>query len=284
MKRKAINKTEMTFAELKQSLRDGGIENFRGEAMILAEHFCGISSALLLASPDTELEGDKLSEAVRRRLEGVPIQYIIGKWHFMDEVYEVNENVLIPRQDTEVIVEWAIENIPERAVFADLCTGSGCIAVSVLAHRKDLTCAAVEKYGAALEVARRNAAANSVSDRVRFIEGDVTGDVFENEMFDVILSNPPYVSEEEYASLERELYFEPRHALTDGADGYHIMEKIIGIYKNHLKDGGIIALEIGSSQAEKVRCISEKNGFSTQILKDLSGLDRVAVCRKRDFA
>ena len=188
--------------------------------------------------------------------------------------------MLIPRQDTEILVEWAIKNIPRGGCFADLCTGSGCIAVSTLAARSDLTCVAVEKYPEALEVAKRNAERNGVSDRIDFVLSDVLTDDAPAERFDAVLSNPPYVTAGEYETLEKELYFEPRHALTDGADGLTFYRRIFDVYPARLKEGGAIALEIGAAQAEAVAAIARFAGMKTNILKDYSGNDRVAVCGK----
>jgi len=252
----------MTLRELENRLHAAGIENYRGEAKILAESF----------------SEDALDGAASRRISGEPLQYIIGKWYFMNEVYEVSPAVLIPRQDTECLVEWAIKNIPHGARIADLCTGSGCIAVSTLAARRDLTCVAVEKYPDALDVAKRNASLNGVSDRIEFVEADVLKEQIAGE-FDAILSNPPYVTAEEYKALDKELYFEPPHSLTDGADGLTFYRTIFEKYPAHMKRGGVIALEIGANQAKDVETISASRGFSAQIIKDYSGNDRVAVCK-----
>ena len=269
----------MTLRELREGLKAAGIENYRGEAAIIAEDLCGVLRSRA-AFDDVELI-DAACDALRRREEGERLQYIVGKWYFMNEIYEVSPSVLIPRQDTECLVEWAIKNIPIGGRFADLGTGSGCIAVSTLAARRDLTCVAVDKYSDALDVAKRNAELNGVSDRIEFMLCDVLTDGAPEGEFDCILSNPPYVSAEEYSSLERELYFEPRHALTDGADGLTFYKRILDVCPGRLKEGGAIALEIGAREAGDVRRIAGAHGLSCEILTDLAGHDRVALCKKR---
>ncbi|MBR0302424.1 MAG: peptide chain release factor N(5)-glutamine methyltransferase [Clostridia bacterium] len=269
----------MTFNELVARLRAAGIDNCRGEAAIIAEDLCGAAPSRIMADGECELP-DAAKDALCRREAGEPLQYIVGKWHFMNEVYEVTPSVLIPRADTECLVEWAIKNIPAGGRFADLGTGSGCVAVSTLAARSDLSCVAVDKYPDALDVAKRNAALNGVSDRAEFLLCDILTDEAPRGAFDCILSNPPYVTRDEYSSLERELYFEPRHALTDGADGLTFYERILDVYPERLTEDGVIALEIGASQASSVMHVAASRSMSCKILKDLGGRDRVALCKK----
>ena len=270
----------MTYRQLVSHLASHGIEDAKFEASVLIEHFCAVERSKIPFMTDADLSCGELEEALSRREAGEPLQYIVGKWYFMNEVYEVTPSVLIPRQDTETLVEWAISNVPRGGKTADVGTGSGCIAISVTAARADITCVALDKYPDALEVAKRNAFANGVEDRVRFVRTDVLTDTFPKETFDCILSNPPYVSNEEYLHLDRELYFEPRCALTDGADGLTFYRRILEICPASLTSCGVIALEIGSSQGESVRKIAESFGLSCEILRDLSGRERVALCKK----
>lgn len=276
-------RAKMTYNSITKALRDAGIENAEREAAILIEHFLGIPYSKLVIMKDCELaRHEELEKALEKRTEHFPLQYIIGKWYFMDEVYEVTPDVLVPRDDTEVLVRYGIENLPEHGRFADLCTGSGCVAISLLTKRKDALAVAAEKYSGAMNVARRNADINGVSDRMDFILGDVTGDVFEKgDMFDLILTNPPYVTLDEYNDLGAEERHEPRHALTDEGDGLSIIRKILDIYPQHVKDGGALAIEIGYMQGASLLSEAEARGLSCGILKDIEGRDRVAVIRKQ---
>ena len=271
----------MTLTELVFRLEAAGVVNASFEAEMIAEKFCGLARSKIPFSRNEELSGEGFTDAVCRRENGEPLQYIIGEWDFMNETYEVSPAVLIPRQDTETLVEWAINFAPKGAAFADLGTGSGCIAISLLAARRDLHGVALDVSEEALDVARRNAEKNGVSNRIEFIQGDILcGDGLSGK-FDIILSNPPYVSAEEYALLERELYFEPKRALTDGGDGLTFYRAIVEKYKKNLKDGGVFAFEIGASQAKDVSSVANGAGFDAEILKDLAGHDRAAILKKR---
>lgn len=271
----------MTFSQIVRTLELAGVEDASFEAAVIAERYCGVASSHIPFLGERELSSDALCGALSRRSAGEPLQYIVGEWDFMSETYEVTPSVLIPRQDTETLVEWAIKSIPPGGRFADLCTGSGCIAISTLAAREDLTCVASDKYRDALDVAERNAKRNGVSDRVRFVLSDVLAENAEEGPFDAILSNPPYVTAEEYGKLGRELYFEPRYALTDGADGLTFYRRILDVYPERLKDGGAIAFEIGSSQAGAVTLAANAAGMTCEVLKDLSGHDRAVICKKK---
>lgn len=263
-------------SDLVKLLSDAGAEEPVFEAEVLAEKFCGVAPSRFVIK-DTELGQTKeLEDALCRRAAGEPLQYVVGTWCFMNEEYEVTPDVLIPRADTESLVEWAIKNIPAGGHFADLCTGSGCVAVSTLAARRDLTCVAVDISSAALEVAKRNAERNGVSDRAEFVRGDVLSGEGVLVTPDVILANPPYVTADEYKSLRRELYFEPKEALTDGGDGLSFYRAILGKY-----GAGVFALEIGAAQAKDVSAIASECGMTAEIIKDLGGRDRVAVCKRR---
>ncbi len=264
----------MTLRKIEEALRGAGIDNARAEALILAEHFANIPRSHLLMMTDN-IESPQLDEAVKRRMTREPLQYIVGTWSFMGLDFAVSPDCLIPRADTETLAEYAAANIRHGGVFADLCTGSGCIAISVLNCRGDLTASAVE-------IARRNRDAHYITSRLSLICGDVCGDVFKrDEYFDAILSNPPYVTAGEIESLDPELSFEPLHALTDGADGLSIIRAILEIYPAHLEKDGFMAIEFGAAQAAAVSRIAASNGLSCEILKDIAGHERVAVCRRQ---
>lgn len=269
----------MRLSELTERLRRAGIENAREEARLLFSHLGGYRREELLLS-DPTLTGDEIEEAARRRERREPLQYIIGRVDFYRESYRVCADCLIPRQDTECLVDYAVRNIPEGENFLDLCTGSGCVAVSTLKNTRGTTALAVDISCGALAVAKENAEKNGVADRLTLTELDVLTEEAEGEYF-AILSNPPYVTERAYSALEPELYFEPRLALVGGGeDGCQFYERIVSVYKSKIKQGGFIALEIGYDQAERLCSLAKEHGLRCEILPDLSGLDRVAVLKK----
>lgn len=270
----------MTLREIEETLRQSGVPDARFDALQLAASFTGRTSASLLASREEILSGAGLEEAVRRRASREPLQYILGTWDFMGGTYEVSPDCLIPRADTETLVEEALRLAKPGDKIADLCTGSGCIAVSV-AERVRCTVTAVELFPKTAAIAGRNAARHGVADRVKIVVGDVCRDVFEDgECFNMILSNPPYVTAEEMASLEPELSFEPRAALTDGGDGLSILRAIIDMYPAHLAPGGVMLLEHGSGQGAAVRDMAKKQGLSAETIRDTAGRERCTrICR-----
>ena len=272
----------MTYNQICAALAEAKIENNRGEAAMLICHFCGVNKAELLTRHDEDFESASLAEAVRRRCAHYPLQYILGIWDFCHETYRVTEDTLIPRQDTEKLVELAVRLMPERSRFIDLCTGSGCIAVSTLAARGDCQAVAVDLFEKTVEVARENAERNRVGDRVGFLVHDVLAPEFMEELgkFDCILSNPPYIETKKIGLLDEELSFEPEAALDGGDDGLTFYRTIIGCYGKYLKDGGIMLLEIGCDQAKAVSAIAIENGFGCEVYKDYGGNDRVAYLTK----
>lgn len=268
----------MKLSSLIKTLDDAGIENARGEGIMLFEHFSSIPREKLLFS-DPDYESGELDRAIQRRINREPIQYILGYTYFYNEKYKVTPDCLIPRQDTELLVELATRLIPEGECFIDLCTGSGCIAISTLSNTKKTRAYALDISEGALNIARENADINGVSGRVEFIKADVLDYEPEGEFF-AVLSNPPYVTEEEYSSLDSELYFEPRGALVGfGEYGCGFYERIISLYKRKIKKEGFIALEIGYLQADAVCDIAKRNNMSYEVKKDYSGNDRVVILR-----
>ena len=180
-------------------------------------------------------------------------------------------------------MEEAIRTLPQGARFADLCTGSGCIAVSVLAERPDTTAVAVEKYPKTLELATQNAEKNAVSERFTPMLADVLEPLpfMEAQSFDAILSNPPYIATRELSSLSKEVQAEPSVALDGGEDGLIFYRKILELHTAHLAPDGILLLEIGYDQAASVLALGAEYGFlEGKILKDLGGNNRVAVFKK----
>jgi len=275
----------MTYNEVCDLLASAGIENNRNEAAMLVCHYFDISRAELLAMHDRDFSSDDFFEALKKRCSHYPLQYILGYWHFFNETYKVTENTLIPRSDTEKLVELAINIMPEGARFIDLCTGSGCVAISTLAARKDCRGVAVDIFDKTLAVAAENAKLNGVSDRLGMLRADVLDPIFMDSLgyFECILSNPPYIETSEISALSVELSYEPNAALDGGEDGLKFYRTIISSYGRYLTDNGCMLLEIGYDQAAAVREIAEKNGFSAEIFRDFGGNDRVAYLRKKEI-
>lgn len=274
----------MTVRDITRLLTDAGIApaDARSEARLLTSHFTGKPAAYLLANPDEDFTSPDLAEAAAKRAKRYPLQHIIGTWEFYGLPFAVSEHTLIPRPDTELIAEAAIRHTPANGSVLDLCTGSGCIAAAVLDSVKSTQGTAVDLYPETLRAAEENLKNLGLSDRCTFLCGDATTDLFDPDTaFDVIVSNPPYVTADEMNSLEPELSFEPAHALTDGGDGLSILRKIIEIYKNHLAPSGVMILEHGWKQSDAVRAIAEQNGMSHEKIMDYGGNIRGAILKAK---
>ena len=273
----------MTYQEICDILTDAGIENARTEALLLIGFATKKSRAAVLASPEYDYTENDLFSAIDKRCSHYPLQYILGEWDFYRESYEINESCLIPRSDTEILVDYAVKNLPEGARFADLCTGSGCIAVSTLANTNGTTAIAADKFEETLNVAKRNAEKNGVSSRFTGMLCDVLLDSpFENEEFDAILSNPPYIRSVVVDTLEEELFFEPRAALDGGSDGLIFYRHIVKEYGRNLKNNGFFAFEIGFDQEDDIKKIAKQFMYECEVFTDLSGNPRLAVLKKQD--
>ena len=268
----------MTYNDVCNALAAAEIENNRGEASMLICRFCNINKADLLLRHDEDFDSPELAAAVAKRCERYPLQYILGYWDFCHETYRVTESTLIPRQDTEKLVELAIKYIPENSRIIDLCTGSGCVAISTLAARPDCRAVAIDLFPDTLDIARENAESNQVGDRVGFLAHDVLSPDFMEDLgkFDCILSNPPYIETHQIPLLDEELAFEPEAALDGGDDGLDFYRAIIGQYGKYLTENGIMLLEIGCDQARAISAIAGSAGMRCEIFKDYGGNDRVA--------
>ena len=269
----------MKLSEAVSRLRASGIESARRDAMEIFSEIGGVPKGELMLG-DAESFSEAVISAVERRASREPLQYIIGKCYFYNEEYEVNESVLIPRSDTEILVEYACRNIPKGKKFLDLCTGSGCVGISTLKNTVGTTAILVDISEDALGVAERNARLNGVFERAELKRADVFGECVGDKVF-AVLSNPPYVKDSVYETLEREIFHEPRIAFVGGEDGCDFYREITKKYKDRLECGGFIAYEIGYDQGEALTLIGEKEGMDCRIIKDYSGNDRVAVLSKK---
>ncbi len=272
-----------SYQTLTRALAAAGIEEAAEEAALLLEHFVGVSRVSLMMDRGRVYDSPALDAAVARREARYPLQYILGKWDFFGLPFSVNPHCLVPRADTECLVEEAIRRIPVGGRFADLCTGSGCIAVATLVNRPDLTAAMLELYPETLALAVQNAADNGVSRRITPLRADLLdGGVEALEAlapFDAILSNPPYIPTAVIDGLAPEVRQEPFAALDGGEDGLIFYRAILRDYVCLLKPRGMILLEIGYDQGDALRalCAAELPGADVCVLRDLGGCDRV-VC------
>jgi release factor glutamine methyltransferase len=227
---------------------------------------------------DEDLLEEQVSEyenTLKKRAEHVPLQYIVGETEFMGLKFKVNSNVLIPRQDTETLVEEALKVVKPGMKVLDLCTGSGCIIISILHNVSEVEGYAIDISKQALLVAKENAKLNEV--QVMFERSDLFDNV--TGTFDVIVSNPPYIRTEEIAKLMPEVsHFEPIEALDGKEDGLYFYRRIIEQCREYLNPQGKILFEIGYDQGEEVSSLLREAGFyGVQIIKDLAHNDRV-VC------
>lgn len=277
----------MTYAEICRALAASGIDSPEWDAQLLIEHFCNKDRLYILANPNENLVSEELRQAAEKRCDREPLQYLIGTWPFYRQEYEVSPACLIPRSDTEILVEEAIGRLPQNAFFADLCTGSGCIAVSVLAERGDTHALAVDLSKDALSLAERNAIRNRVSDRLSIKHADILQ--FPTEWIEngprpqAILSNPPYIRTSVLKELAPEVGFEPQMALDGGEDGLIFYRALLKIAQKWLAPSGFCLFEIGYDQGNELRVLAENMGFSCTIRKDFGGCDRVAILYPNDI-
>lgn len=270
----------MTYGEIlaygKELLKSSHITDYESDAWLLFSYCVNMNRTKYIMKMKDDAP-DCIKQAydvlLSKRSKGVPVQYLLGTQSFFGYDFFVNENVLIPRADTEVLVNEALKQAGKNAKVLDLCTGSGCIAVSLKLERSDLRVSASDISKEALNVAKLNADYNNAD--IKFYEGDLFGAI--NEKFDVIISNPPYIETEEIDKLERHVKdFEPRTALDGGVNGLDFYERIFKEACDYLTERGAIAVEIGYNQGEAVSSIAGQNGFENiRVIKDLSGLDRV---------
>lgn len=265
------------YKELFTKLSDCGISDASSDLRLLFEHFLQKDRNFLLAHGDDnipESDAKVITDAVNRRLLHIPLQHITGKADFMGLSFEVNENVLIPRFDTECLVEEVMTECCDGAKVLDVCTGSGCIIISLMCYKNDIEGYATDISPKALEVAKRNA--DALNANVVFFEGDLFENVTEKG-FDYIISNPPYIRSGEINSLMEEVKdHDPVLALDGGEDGLIFYRRIADEAKAFLKIGGKIFFEIGNDQGDDVKRILESLSYKNiKVIKDYAGNDRI---------
>lgn len=262
----------LTVGKLQASLPLDALEN-----RILLCHALGLTRVGLITQSErivNQAEAAALAALVARRMQGEPIAYIVGKREFFGLDFRVTDAVLIPRPDTELLVELALERLPAQGRALDMGTGSGAIAVALAHSRPDARVTALDVSPAALEVARGNALANGVA--VRFVHSDWYGAIA-GERFELIASNPPYIAQGDAHLSQGDLRFEPSAALTDHADGLSALKIIIAGAAQHLVKGGWLLMEHGYDQAAQVRQLLEAQAYTqVQSWRDVAGIERVS--------
>ena len=261
-----------------EQLKIAEIDEAMLDAWYLLEHITGVSRAMYFMDMDkciSEEQLQKYQESISKRAQHIPLQHITGVQEFMGLEFCVNEHVLVPRQDTEVLVESVLNVLEDEMKVLDMCTGSGCILLSLLKLTKstDISGVGVDISGEALRVANRNAEKLGID--VELLQGDLFSNI--NEKYDVIVSNPPYIRTAVIEELAEEVKFhDPFLALDGKEDGLHFYRRIIKESPNYLKENGKLYFEIGHDQGEAVSRLMKEAGLAeVTVKKDLAGLDRV---------
>ncbi len=273
-------------------LEEAGIEDASADAEILTCHAAGADRlAAYMENPEITKELlSKIRRLIRRRAKGEPLQYIVGHIDFLGLIIHVGKGVLIPRPETELLVEEAIKQIrsqesggrirdgeipPVRKIL-DLCTGSGCIALAIAKALPGADVYGTDVSMAALRFAKKNAEVNEI-ENITFLKGSLFAPILDSALFDIIVSNPPYIISADIPGLQREIKdWEPLEALDGGTDGLHFYRKIFADAAGHLRPGGRILCELGFGQSAAVKEIAQKSGFGDiSVNKDYAGIDRI---------
>ena len=278
----------MTYREIYQqgfdTLVDANVPDAKLDARLLLEYVCGTTQHDMILNGNRVLNEEEVvryEELITKRASRIPLQHLTGVQEFMGYTFKVNEHVLVPRQDTEILVEEALQFLKPGMTVLDMCTGSGCILLSLLALGQDVTGTGVDISAKALKVATENAEKISVQAgkklNATFLESDLFKKV--TGKFDVIVSNPPYIASAVIDTLEPEVrLYEPLNALDGTADGLYFYERIVAESRDYLKENGTLIFEIGHDQGEAVSDFMKKAGFQgVYVKKDYAGLDRVVV-------
>lgn len=268
----------MKLNEIISTLESFGVDNSKEEAYLIIEHVYKFSRAKILMEREKSYTSPDILAILEERKKKTPLQHILGSWFFMGKEFYVSPDCLIPRPDTEILVEKAIELTKNGDKVADLCTGSGCIGISLAAYRKiDLTL--MDISSSALEISKKNARLHGTE--AKFILGDITKDM-PNEKFDIITSNPPYIPSRDIENLSDEVKKEPILALDGGIDGLDIIKFLVNDGLNYLKENGKMLIEFGFDQEEKIRCLLDERSDikSYEILYDYGKNPRCVVIYK----
>lgn len=272
-------------------LKQHGADSPRLDAEVLLAHVRGCPRIQLYANFEEVAADDlraRFRELVKKRAEGMPVAYLVGKREFFSLDFKVTPDVLIPRPETEHVVMAVLDRIKganrEATEVCDMCTGSGCIAIAIAKHAPTATITAVDLSPAAIAVAQENAAAHGVADRVTFLESDLFGAVAGDKQFDIIAANPPYISSKECEALPQTIRdYEPRSALDGGEEGMDILNRLVAQAIKHLRPGGSLIVEISPFLVKNVSELVVKSGSyeSPEVIKDLAGHGRVVVAKRK---
>ena len=268
-------------------LQGAGVPEARREAGSLLSFILGKDRTFLIShgeEPVGDVDVDRFRNAVERRAAGEPLQYITGVQDFFGREFRVTPDVLIPRPETELLVEAALQNTFAAPLFCDIGTGSGCIALTLLCERSEARAVAVDVSTAALEIAKLNARNLAVENRARFVISDCF-DALDphNQQFDLIVSNPPYIPSDVVSGLQREVRdHEPHLALSPGSDGLTIIRRLLHESPAFLKRAGHLIMEIGFDQGDAIRDLIEERVWQLlEIRPDLQSIPRIVVLQKR---
>lgn len=267
------------------NLKENNIEDSTLKAKILLANILNVKKEYLLIHSEEEVKQEdkiKYENCIKELIKGKPLQYITNKQEFMGLNFYVDENVLIPQPDTEILVEKAIEiaETTQKNKILDMCTGSGCIAISLAKKINNAQITAVDISNSALNVANKNVINNNVENKIIFINSDMFNNI--EEKFDIIVSNPPYIETETINKLEIEVQNEPHLALDGGIDGLKFYKIIANNAFKYLNENGYLLLEIGYNQQNSVTQLLQDIGKYKNIetIKDLGGNYRVVIARK----
>lgn len=268
----AYNKT-------KKKLEAAGIEDFVFEAKQIIKHITGLSAPQILSNYNknlTEFQEANLIAITRQREIRYPLQYIFGEWDFYGRPFYVGPGVLVPRADTETVVEECIDFLKKSKgkTVLDLCAGSGAIGITLAKEFDDAQVTMVEKFPEAMRYAERNVKRNN-AENISILQDDVLTPTAEYEKYDLIVSNPPYIPQSQMSEISPETKFEPETALLADDEGMQFYKAIIENYTEFLNLGGMLCFEVGIGESEMVARLLENKGFSDiKLKKDLGGIDR----------
>jgi release factor glutamine methyltransferase len=267
-------------------LEENGVADVRREAGALLSHVIGKDRTFLISHAEdliAESEQRRFEEVIERRATGEPGQYITGTQDFYGRAFRVTPAVLIPRPETELLVEAALSVMNAEAKICDVGTGSGCIAITLVCERSDATAVAIDVSEAALEVAKENAVTYGVQNQIQFTLSDCFSALDESaSRFDAIISNPPYVSANMLPGLQREVRdHEPQVALSPGEDGLSVIRRLLNDSPRFLRKNGHLLMEIGFDQGEAVQKLIDENVWTLkEIRPDLQCIPRIVVLQK----